>query len=115
MAVAKIKTKVITPNEPKRSQQRDAPIRIKNNLSFPQSAGKIARERCDWFCFQLVEKLAKFFQPITKRSNHTCVMTFDRHLKTAIFVAIISRRNTEPTRNTEPASKIQVPLCRRSL
>ena len=52
---------------------------------FAQSADKVAHTRCDWFwsCFSLVEKLTRYFEPITKRSNRNRVVAFDSHLKTA--------------------------------
>ena len=48
------------------------------------SVGKIAT-RCDWFwfCFSLVEKLARD-EPVTKCSNRDRVFTFDSHLKTVL-------------------------------
>ena len=60
----KTKTKAITPTNHNRGKQRHEPITIPSNyLKLAQSAGKITRAWCDWFwfCFSLVEKLARVF------------------------------------------------------
>ena len=60
----KTKTKAITLTNHNRSRQRDEPITIPSNYpQLAQSAGKITRTWCDWFwfCFSLVEKLARVF------------------------------------------------------
>ena len=60
-----------------------------NQSEFPTITGnllkareKFLRTRCDWFCFSLVEKLARDFKPMTKLGNR--VVTFDGHLKSAL-------------------------------
>ena len=80
----KTKAKAITPTNHDRGKQRDEPITIPSNyLKLARSAGKMTRRRWDWFwfCFSLVEKLAR----VTKRSNRNHVITFDSHLKTALY------------------------------
>ena len=39
--------------------------------------------------FPLAEKLAQDFKPITKSSNRNHVITFDRHLKTALLLSTL--------------------------
>ena len=50
----------------------------------PNKAREKIATRCVWFLFSLVEKLARHFKPITRRSNHDRVITFDSHLKTVL-------------------------------
>ena len=60
----KTKTKVITLTNHNRNKQRHEPIRIPSDyLKLARSAAKITRTWCDWFwfCFSLVEKLARVF------------------------------------------------------
>ena len=64
----KTKTKaIITPtncNHVDRGKQHDEPITFPSNYQkLAQSAGRITRTWCDWFwfCFSLVEKLARVF------------------------------------------------------
>ena len=53
---------IISPTNYNKSKQRDEPIRISRNWMYlAQSAGKIARTRCNWFSFSLIEKLARNF------------------------------------------------------
>ena len=58
----KTSAKVITPTNHNRRKQRDEPIRMCRNVTC-LSAGKIVPTRCNlvWFCFSLVEKLARRF------------------------------------------------------
>ena len=71
----KAKTKAITPANHDRGKQRDEPITVPSNyLKLAQSAGKIVRTWCNWFCFSLAKNRHKSFKPITKHSNRNQVI-----------------------------------------
>ena len=57
-----------------------------------QSAGKIARIRCDCICFAChwLKNTCETFKPVTKRSNRNRVITFNSHLKTALMPVFVS-------------------------
>lgn len=63
------------------SEKKSQPALL--SLELAQGARKTARTRCYWFwsSISLVEKLARDFHPITKRSNCNRLITFDSHLK----------------------------------
>ena len=56
----KTKTIIITPTNHKKRKQNKGPIRTLSKCMQPApSAGKRVRARHDWFCFSLVEKVAR--------------------------------------------------------
>ena len=59
------------------------PITIRASNALSQSVRKNMRRRCEllWFCFSLVEKVARTVKPMTKRSNRNRAIAFDIHLK----------------------------------
>ena len=59
-AAVKWLAKVIPTTNHNRRKQSDEPIRIPTNYPWlAQSAGKIARVRCDGLCFSLLKRLAR--------------------------------------------------------
>ena len=59
------------------------PVTIRASSALPESARKIMRRRCEllWFCCSFVEKVARTFKPMPKRSNRNRAIAFDSHLK----------------------------------
>ena len=75
------KTKAITPTNHNRGKHHDEPITIPSNYLklAPSAIGS-------GFTSHSLKNWHKSFKPIIKHNNRNNVITFDSHLKTALFL-----------------------------
>ena len=87
MTVEKNKTKAITPTNHDRGKQRDEPITIPSNYLKLKAREKSYVHGAIGFGFasHWLKNWRESFKLIIKRSNRNHVITFDSHLKTALY------------------------------